>query len=260
MDLNGKRALVCGSSQGIGKACAIELAKRGAEVLLTARDEGALRDVVSSLEVGGGRKHGYFVADFSDTKSLEGKVREQIVSKGPIQVLINNTGGPSSGPLLDASEEDFLGAMTKHIVCNQLLVKAVLPGMKESKYGRVINIISTSVILPIRGLGVSNTTRGAVANWARSMADELGPFGITVNNILPGFTNTDRLRSLLQKRADKTGVSLQEIEKQAKAGIPMQRFADAAEIAAVVGFLASPAASYVSGVNLPVDGGRLAVQ
>jgi 3-oxoacyl-[acyl-carrier protein] reductase len=260
MDLAGKRALVCGSSQGIGRACAIELARRGASVLLAARDASALQAVASSLDESAGQRHASLVADFSNPESLEEKVRGNLSVDGPLQILINNTGGPSSGPMLDAAPADFLSAITRHVVCNQLLVRALLPGMKASKYGRVINIVSTSVVTPIRGLGVSNTTRAAVANWARTLADELGQYGITVNNVLPGFTDTTRLKSLLQKRAETQGVSLDEVVRQAKAGIPMQRFAEPSEIASVVGFLASPAASYVSGVNLPVDGGRLAVQ
>lgn len=260
MELTGKRALVCGSSQGIGRASAIELARRGASVVLAARDERDLQSVAASLATGDGRRHTYLAVDFSDPERLEEKVRAELSTNGPIQILVNNTGGPPSGPLLEASSDDFLSAITRHVLCNQLLVRALLPGMKASNYGRIINIVSTSVVLPIRGLGVSNTTRAAVANWARTLADELGPFGITVNNVLPGFTDTARLKSLLQKRADKAGVSLDDIVEQAKAGIPMKRFAEPSEIAAVVGFLASPAASYVSGVNLPVDGGRLAVQ
>lgn len=260
MELSDRRALVCGSSQGIGRACAMTLASRGASVILAARDSSALEKVRSELPTGGGRSHDVLVADFSDPPTLDAKIREYVSRTGPIQILVNNTGGPSSAPLLDATTDDFLNAVKMHVGCNQLLVLALLPGMKSSNYGRVINIISTSVVLPIRGLGVSNTTRAAVANWARTLADELGPFGITVNNVLPGFTDTARLRSMLQKRSARLGVPLNEVERQAIAAIPLQRFADPSEIAAVVCFLASPDASYVSGVNLPVDGGRLAIQ
>jgi 3-oxoacyl-[acyl-carrier protein] reductase len=132
--------------------------------------------------------------------------------------------------------------------------------MRKSGYGRIINIISTSVLTPIRGLGVSNTTRAAVANWARTLADELGPFGITVNNVLPGYTSTARLSSLIQKAAATRGVTTAEVVSDWEATIPLRRFAEPAEIAAVVGFLAGPGAGYVSGVNLPVDGGRSAAQ
>lgn len=258
--LTGRRALVCGASQGIGKACAGAIARAGAEVTVVARDEAALTQVVSDLDATAGQTHRLLVADFTDPPAVADAVKREIGKHGTFQVLLNNTGGPPSGPLMDATTEDLIAGLSKHVLAYQLLVKAVVPGMKDSHYGRIINIISTSVLLPIRGLGVSNTTRGAVANWGRTLAGELGPFGITVNNVLPGFTATDRLTSLLTKKVDKLGKSLQQIEDEAKATIPMGRFATADELGAVVAFLASPAASYVSGVNLPVDGGRTAVQ
>ena len=258
--LDGKRALVCGSSQGIGRACAVELAALGAEVTLMARDEVALRDVLSHLNAEGGRRHQCVVADFADPGELRSKTTAHVAATGPIQILINNTGGPHSGAMIDSSPQEFLSAFSNHVVCNQLLVQTLLPGMKRSGYGRIVNIISTSVIQPIKGLGVSNTTRGAVANWGRSMAAELAPLGITVNNVLPGYTATARLTTLLQSKADKAGVPLAEVEDQIRQAIPIGRFAEPGEIAAVVGFLAGPAASYVTGVNLPVDGGRTAAQ
>lgn len=260
VDLQGKRAFVCGASQGIGRACAMALAARGAAVIGAARSADVLDELVRSLPRDAGQQHSRIAEDFNDPPAVQRAVEAAVADGGPIQVLVNNTGGPPSGTLLDARPDDFLNALRMHVGCNQLIVQALLPGMKSSGYGRIVNIISTSVVLPIRGLGVSNTTRGAVANWARSLADELAPLGITVNNVLPGFTDTPRLRSLLQKRADKAGVALAEMESQARAGIPMRRFADPLEIAAVVAFLASPAASYITGVNLPVDGGRLAIQ
>jgi len=240
----------------------VELAQLGAHVTLVARDEAALRKVLSELAHPGGQpsRHEFLVADFADPDALEAKVKTQLEKSGPMHILINNTGGPHSGAIYDSKPKEFLDTFSKHVVCNQLLVQAVLPGMKKAGFGRIVNIISTSVVQPIRGLGVSNTIRGAVAQWGRTMAAELAPFGITVNNILPGFTDTARLRSLLELKAQKAGVALSEIERQSRDAIPIGRFARAEEIAAVVGFLATPAASYVTGVNLPVDGGRTAVQ
>lgn len=258
--LKDRRAIVCGSTQGIGRACAAELARLGATVTLVARNEDRLRAVCAELDTAAGQSHDWVCADFSEPASLADSVTRHIEKTGPIQILVNNTGGPPSGPIVDATPEQFVSGFSNHVLCNQLLVQTLLPGMREESYGRIINIISTSVLQPIQGLGVSNTTRGAVANWGRSMAGELAPFGITVNNVLPGFTSTDRLRSLLQKKADRTGTTLESVEQASRKSIPMGRFADVSEIAAVVGFLASPAASYVSGVNLPVDGGRTAVQ
>ena len=258
--LDGRRSLVCGSSQGIGRACAEELARLGSAVTVVARDETALRKVVAELATVGGRDHRYIAADFADPPGLQAKVSAHVEDVGAIHILINNTGGPPHGALVEAKPEQFLQAMSNHIVCNQLLVQTLLPGMKAAGYGRIVNIISTSVVAPIKGLGVSNTTRGAVANWGRTLAGELAPFGITVNNILPGYTATARLQSLFQAKAEKAGTSVKEIERRTVESIPMGRLASPEEIAAVVGFLASPGASYLTGVNLPVDGGRTAVQ
>lgn len=258
--LDGRRSLVCGSSQGIGRACAEELARLGSAVTVVARDETALRKVVAELATVGGRDHRYIAADFADPPGLQAKVSAHVEDVGAIHILINNTGGPPHGALVEAKPEQFLQAISNHIVCNQLLVQTLLSGMKAAGYGRIVNIISTSVIAPIKGLGVSNTTRGAVANWGRTLAGELAPFGITVNNILPGYTATARLQSLFQAKAEKAGTSVKEIERRTVESIPMGRLASPEEIAAVVGFLASPGASYLTGVNLPVDGGRTAVQ
>ncbi len=258
--LSKKRALVCGSSHGIGRACAVELAKLGAEVTLVARGEPALQEAQAQLSTDSNQVHRFLVADFADPEALQAKVKAHVASVGKHQILVNNTGGPPSGPILDATPDAFIAALSNHVICNQLLIQTLLPGMKESGYGRIINIISVSVIQPIKGLGVSNTTRGAVANWGRTMAGELASFGITVNNVLPGYTATDRLWSLFEKKATRAGKTAEAVKDETIASIPMQRLADPSEIGAVVAFLASPAASYVTGVNLPVDGGRTAVQ
>jgi len=260
IDLSGKRALVCGGSQGIGRACAEALARAGASVTLLARNETALRDVAESLDRTRDQQHGWLAADMTDPAAVRDAVIAHVHKNGTIHILVNNTGGPPSGPLAETPPEAILTAIQAHVVVAQHLVQALLPGMSEAKYGRIINIISTSVIAPIKGLGVSNTTRGAMANWGRSMAGELGPRGITVNNILPGYTSTDRLGSLITRMAGNTGVTEEQLAAQWAATIPLGRFADPSEIGNVVAFLASPAASYVNGVNLPVDGGRTAWQ
>lgn len=254
--LNSLRALVCGSTQGIGLAVAQQLAKDGFSVCLTARNEEKLIAAVSTLDISKGQTHQFFVSDFSNPEGLKQAVHQFIVATGEIHLLINNTGGPKSGPIVDADPSEFLAAFNQHLICNHILMQAVLPGMKAKGYGRIINIISTSVKQPLPNLGVSNTIRGAVANWSKTLATELGAFGITVNNVLPGATNTQRLTEIANVKANKTGESVEEILKEMGQESPMKRIAEPTEVAAAVAFLASPSASYINGINLPVDGGR----
>lgn len=255
LDLKGKRALVGGSTQGIGKASAIELAQLGADITLLARNEETLKKVLKELPTQSEQKHNYLVADFNFPDQLK-TVVEKFVSENNIDILINNTGGPPAGQAIDAAPEDFIKAFTAHLICNQILAQAVVPGMKQSGYGRIINVISTSVKIPIKGLGVSNTTRGAVANWAKTIATELAPFGITVNNVLPGTTMTGRLDAIIKNKAEKSGKTYDEIKNEMIAEVPVGRISEPAEVAAAVAFLASPAAGYITGINMPVDGGR----
>jgi 3-oxoacyl-[acyl-carrier protein] reductase len=261
MDLNlsGKRALVCGSTQGMGRASAVELANLGASVTLLARDESKLNQVLASLpRPKPEQSHGVLVADFSKPDEVRRVVQGAVSGGQGFQILINNTGGPPAGPMIDAKPEDLLTAFNAQLITSHILVQTVVPGMKAAKYGRIINITSTSVKQPIPNLGISNAVRAAVANWAKTLSQELGPFGITVNNILPGYTRTDRLASLLGGRAQKQSVPLEKIEQDLMGTIPAGRFGTPEEIAAAVAFLTSPAAAYISGINLPVDGGRLA--
>ena len=255
LSLEGKYAVVCGSTQGIGLAIAEELAFLGANCTLIARNEEALQKAIQHLDIALRQKHNYLVADFSKPDTVK-NVIELHIANNPVHILINNTGGPPAGPLMEATEEVFLNAFNQHLICNHILVKAVVPSMKNEKYGRIINVVSTSVKIPINNLGVSNTIRGAVASWAKTLANELGQFNITVNNILPGFTSTSRLTALIENIAKRGNTLVDVIEKNMIDEVPMKRFADASEIAAVAAFLASPAASYVNGVSIPVDGGR----
>lgn len=255
LDLRGKRAIVCGSTRGIGKAVAMELALLGAAVTAVARNESGLRSTLGDLSDAHGQRHEYLVADFNEPEKLKSIVRIY-AARNVVHILVNNTGGPPAGLAIDAEPEDFLQAFSAHLICNQILVQAVAPGMKSAGYGRVINIISTSVKIPIPGLGVSNTIRGAVANWSKTISQELAPFGITVNNVLPGATMTDRLEEVLRGKAEKTGKSFDEIREQMIREIPAGRLASAHEVAGAAAFLASPAAGYINGINLTVDGGR----
>jgi 3-oxoacyl-[acyl-carrier protein] reductase len=252
LNLKNKNALVCGSTQGLGKATAILLAEEGANITLIARNEEKLKAVLAELP-NNNQKHKYLIADFSKPEEVK-----QVLKASSLQfhVLVNNTGGPEGGPIFNAKIEEFERAFTQHLKCNHLLVQAVVPFMKTQCFGRIINIISTSVKQPLDGLGVSNTIRGAVASWSKTLANELGEFGITVNNVLPGATGTGRLKEIINNKATKTGQSFDAVAEAMKNAAPAKRFAEPEEVAAAIVFLASESAGFINGINVPVDGGR----
>jgi len=255
LSITGKEAMICGSTQGIGLAIAKELALLGANCTLVARNEQALIEAVGQLQKNPGQEHRYRVADFQYPEQVKEMISSH-TSHFPVHILINNTGGPAPGPITEATEDQFMRAFQQHIICNQHLAQAALPSMKAAAYGRIINIISTSVRIPLNNLGVSNTIRGATASWAKTLSNEVARYGITVNNILPGFTKTNRLTSLIAQIAANTESTVETFSKQMESDVPAKRFGEVQEIAAVAAFLASPAAAYVNGVSIPVDGGR----
>jgi 3-oxoacyl-[acyl-carrier protein] reductase len=257
ISLKNKNAVVCGSTQGMGRAIALQFAASGASVTLVARNEQSLREVLRQLSKSKDQKHNFIVADFSEPEMLRKKINDFVSENPLVHILVNNSGGPKSGEANKASTEEYENAFRQHLICNQILVQAVLEGMKKEKYGRIINIISTSVKQPIKNLGVSNTVRWAVAGWAKTLAGELAPFGITVNNILPGSVKTQRLYSIFKDRAENSGKSPQETEKEGLSEIPAGRFGEPEEIAYAAAFLASPLAGYINGINIPIEGGRL---
>jgi len=256
LDLTGKTALVCGSTQGIGKATAIELAILGANVTLVARNEEKLREIMETLDTSHGQLHRYIVADFSDNQNVKDAIENYLRLCPEVHILINNTGGPSGGPIIEAETEQFIKTFQMHVVNYQFIAQAVVPSMKKAGFGRIVNIISTSVKQPIIGLGVSNTIRAAVASWSKTLSLELAQFGITSNNVLPGFTKTARLDAVLEMRSKESGKSIEQTAEQMQASIPIRRFSEAEEVAAAVAFLCSPAAGSINGINLPVDGGK----
>ena len=258
LSLEGRHALVCGASRGIGCAIAELMAERGACVSVLARDAELLETVRTGLATQAGQTHRALAVDLAEAGAISSAVADLIAEHGPIDILVNNAGGPAPGPANTAGADAFRAGFELHLIGNQTLVQAVLPGMRERAGGRIINIVSTSVYEPIAGLGVSNTIRGAVASWAKTLSKELGPDGITVNNVLPGFTDTERLTSLFQGKAERSGQSLEQVREAALATVPLGRFAQPRETAQAVCFLASDAGAYINGISLAVDGGRLA--
>ena len=255
-DLTGKKAVVCGASKGIGRATALELASLGASVTVIARNAAKLEEVKSQLDTANGQGHHALTADFSVPDALKKVIEGHVSTAGPFHILINNSGGPPAGPVHTATDDQFLAAFTQHLLGNHIMMQALLPGMRKEGYGRIINVISTSVKVPLKGLGVSNTIRGAVANWAKTLAGEVAGDGITVNNVLPGATATDRLDEIFEGKAEKLGKTIDEIIEMEKGHIPAGRFGKPEELAQAIAFLASPAGAYINGINLPVDGGR----
>lgn len=252
LKIQQKNALVCGSTQGIGKSTAILLAEEGVNVTLIARNEEKLKAVLADLP-NTHQNHNYLVADFSNPENLK-----QVLEASALQfhILVNNTGGPAGGPIFNAKIEEFESAFTQHLKCNHVLVQSLVPFMKEECFGRIVNVISTSVKQPLDGLGVSNTIRGAVASWSKTLANELGEFGITVNNVLPGATSTERLNAIINSKSNKLGKSFDEVAETMKNASPAKRFAKPEEIANAIVFLTSEKASFINGINVPVDGGR----
>ena len=256
LSLSGRRAIVCGSTSGIGRACAQLLAERGASVVLAARDEEKLISTVNSLD---GDGHSYICANFNDPDNLRLKINDHINKTGVIHILMNNSGGPPGGPLIEANTDEFEIAFKRHVISSHILTQTVVPGMKEEGYGRIINIVSTSVNQVIPGLGVSNTIRGAVAQWVKTLAIELGPYGITANNVLPGYIKTDRLRNLLEKSAKDKNVTYDQMITETEKKTALGRIGLPTEVASAVAFIASEAGGYISGTNFSVDGGRFGI-
>jgi 3-oxoacyl-[acyl-carrier protein] reductase len=255
LSLRHRTAVICGSTQGIGLGIAHELARLGAQCILMARDGDRLIARTAELPTPEGQRHNFRIADFSDPRQVRLAI-DTVTAESDVHILVNNTGGPAPGPIVEADPADFARAFEQHLLNNQALVQAVLPGMKNAGYGRILNVVSTSVRIPLRNLGVSNTIRGAVAAWAKSLSNEVAPHGITVNNLLPGFIQTSRLESLISSIAASRGASREAVAEELRREVPAGRFGEVREIAALAAFLASPAAAYINGTSIPVDGGR----
>lgn len=256
LDLTGKTALVCGASQGLGFACAAEIALLGANVIAISRNKEKLQQAVQNFDTKKGQQHRFLAVDLSNTEEVKQSVSGLLETVNTIHILVNNAGGPPPGPMVDTAVDEMEKAFRTHVISSHIMMQLVVPGMKAAGFGRIVNIVSTSVKQPINGLGISNLVRAAVANWSKTLANEIAGFGITINNVLPGFTNTQRLDSILGKQAGEQGVSKEDFIKNTAAAIPAGRIGEPSEFGAAVAFLCSPAASYINGINLPVDGGR----
>lgn len=256
LNLTNKTALVCGASQGLGFACATELALMGANIIAASRDENKLQSAIQKLDTSKGQQHNFLVMDLSNPDAVKQTVSSFLAKDNVIHILINNAGGPPSAPMIETNAAEIEKAFRTHLISSHVIAQLVFPGMKKAGFGRIVNITSASVKQPINGLGISNTVRAAVANWAKTLANEISSFGITVNNVLPGYTNTDRVDYLFEKQAAEQGINKGDIFKRMATSIPAGRLGEPAEFGAAVAFLCSPAAAYINGINLPVDGGR----
>ena len=258
MDINltDKTALVCGGSQGLGLATAKELALLGATIILASRNADKLKAAVQQLDNSAGQLHSYLVLDLSAPQEAKIIMETWLLKGSTIHILINNAGGPPAGSIIRTDVVELKKAFNTHLLGSHVLARLILPGMRQAGYGRIINILSTAVKQPINGLGISNSIRAALANWAKTLANEIGYGGITVNNVLPGYINTNRLDYLFNQQADDQGISKLEILTRTLSSIPAKRLGEPGEFGAIVAFLCTPAAAYINGINLPVDGGR----
>lgn len=255
--LFGKKALVLGGSQGLGFAVAKALASAGATVIIASRNEAKLANAVKALSCKENQHHDFLVIDTTQLVNSKKSIIQLLDKVNGIDILINNTGGPAPKSILSTSLEDLQEGFTSHLLHAHQTSLLLLPHMQKNGFGRIVNILSTSIKEPIDLLGVSNSIRAAVANWAKTLSREVAKEGVTVNNILPGYTDTERVGVIFEKRAKEQSVAVETIKADLEKTIPVGRMGKVEEFAAAVLFLCTPAASYINGVNLPVDGGAI---
>ena len=256
IDLTGKFALVGGATNGIGKAIAIRLAASGASVCIMARNKSKLEKVVNELDRSRNQKHKFLEVDFSNY-NLFSKSIKYFFETNHIDVLVNNTQGPEGGSALEKSIDDYQSAFDLLFKCAVKTSLLALTNMRDKKWGRIINVASISVKEPLNYLVLSNSLRSALVTWSKTLSVDIAKFNITINNVLTGYFNTERLKQLNSKKAEKLGINISTIEDKIKDTIPMKRFGDPEEYANLVCFLASEKSDYITGINIPIDGGFL---
>jgi 3-oxoacyl-[acyl-carrier protein] reductase len=253
--IKNKTAIVCASSQGLGKAAALELASEGVNLVISSRNEETLLSVKKEIETSTNAKIVSVVADLNKPKDIDNLYAKANSELGPIDILINNAGGPPPSNFDSLNDEDWLKAFNLTMMSSIRLSKLVLPDMKERNWGRIINISSVSVKTPVPGLFLSNSLRMGVLGWSKALSDEVASKGVTVNSVCPGSTRTARITNIFQSQSEAMGKTIEEIESHAAANIPMLRIGEPKELAALIAFLASERASYMTGLAIQVDGG-----
>ncbi len=256
ISLKHKKALIGGSSSGIGKAIAEQLAESGATVTLMARNGDKLKSILSKLPTADGQKHQYLLVDFNDFEGYK-NVISTYFENNTVDILINNTQGPSGGGALEKGVNDYQDAFDLLFKTVVFTSELALKQMRKNEWGRIINVASISVKEPLSYLVLSNSIRAAVTTWAKTLASDVGKYGITVNNVLTGYFDTDRITQLNTKKAEKMGVAPEEVLKEMEARVPVGRIGDPKEYGHLVAFLASEKAAYITGTNIPIDGGLL---
>lgn len=255
LGLKGRVALVCGSSQGLGRAIADALAAEGADLVINSRSAEKLDAVRSQIAEATGAQVVAVSADLTDPAGVEELVSTAKDAFGKIDILVTNTGGPPAGTFEDHSAAVWRDAIAQNFESVVNLTRAVLPGMKERRWGRIVNVTSISVKQPVAGLILSNSIRACVTGFAKTVSNEVAPYNVTVNNVLPGFTRTERLIHLAEAVAEREGITVEGAYEGWEAEIPMGRLADPPELGAVAAFLCSQQASYITGQSIAVDGG-----
>jgi len=255
LKLDGKVVFVGGASKGLGRAAATALANEGAKVVISARNRETLRATADSISRETGSAVMAVPADLSRSDQVRAAIKAVLDDFGRVDILVNNAGGPPVGAFMEFTDEAWEAAFRLNLMSAVTLAREVVPGMKDRHWGRIINLTSIAVKQPLGGLILSNSIRAGVHGWAKSLSNELARLGITVNNVLPGYTLTDRVRGLARTQAEKEGATVDEMLARMQEAIPMKRLGKPEDVGDLVAFLASEQAGYITGASIQIDGG-----